>query len=273
MVFSFHHLKVDYKGGEKWALMDPDFKALRDLLCKWQEGMQAGGAWNALFWCNHDQPRAVSRFGDDKKYWKESAKMLATLIHMMRGTPYIYQGEEIGMTNAGYTSIEQYQDVESTNYFAILRSEGKSVEEALHIIGERSRDNGRTPMQWDASEFAGFTTGTPWLGIPANHSYINVETEEKDSDSILAYYKKLVQLRKDKEIIADGEIRFLETGTADLIAYERTLGDEKLTVFCNLRGYEVPAPGMPDGEILISNYAGEFGAGVLRPFEARVIVG
>ena len=128
-------------------------------------------------------------------------------------------------------------------------------------------------MQWDASEFAGFTTGQPWLGIPANHSCINVETEEKDSDSILAYYKKLVQLRKDKEIIADGEIRFLETGTADLIAYERTLGDEKLTVFCNLRGYEVPAPGMPDGEILISNYAGEFGAGVLRPFEARVIVG
>ena len=273
MVFSFHHLKVDYKGGEKWALMDPDFGALRDLFCKWQEGMQEGGAWNALFWCNHDQPRAVSRFGDDGKYWKESAKMLGVLIHLMRGTPYIYQGEEIGMTNAGYTSIDQYGDVESTNYFDILCKEGKTPEEALHIIGERSRDNGRTPMQWDASEYAGFTTGTPWLGIPANHSYINVEEEEKDSDSILAYYKKLVQLRKDKEIIADGEIRFLETDTADLIAYERTLGDEKLTVFCNLRGCEVPAPGMPEGEILISNYAGGYGAGVLRPFEARVIAG
>ena len=230
MVFSFHHLKVDYKGGEKWALMDPDFKALRDLLCKWQEGMQAGGAWNALFWCNHDQPRAVSRFGDDRKYWKESAKMLATLIHMMRGTPYIYQGEEIGMTNAGYTSIDQYRDVESTNYYDILCAEGKSAEEALHIIGERSRDNGRTPMQWDASEFAGFTTGEPWLSIPANHSYINVETEERDEDSILAYYKKLVQLRKDHEIIADGDIHFLETGTDDVIAYERTLGEEKLTI-------------------------------------------
>lgn len=178
MVFSFHHLKVDYKGGEKWALMDPDFKALRDLFCKWQEGMQNGGAWNALFWCNHDQPRAVSRFGDDKKYWKESAKMLSVLIHLMRGTPYIYQGEEIGMTNAGYTSIDQYGDVENTNYFAILCGEGKSPEEALHIIGERSRDNGRTPMQWDDSEFAGFTTGTPWLGIPANHTYINVASEE-----------------------------------------------------------------------------------------------
>ena len=274
MVFSFHHLKVDYKGGEKWALMDPDFKALRDLLCKWQEGMQAGGAWNALFWCNHDQPRAVSRFGDDRKYWKESAKMLATLIHMMRGTPYIYQGEEIGMTNAGYTSIDQYRDVESTNYFDILCAEGKSAEEALHIIGERSRDNGRTPMQWDASEYAGFTTGEPWLSIPANHSYINVESEEKDDDSILAYYKKLVQLRKDHEIIADGDIRFLETGTDDVIAYERTLGDEKLTAYCNLRGYEVPFADLAKGEILLSNYAaGELKDSALKPYEARVVVG
>ena len=273
MVFSFHHLKVDYKGGEKWALMDPDFKALRDLLCKWQEGMQAGGAWNALFWCNHDQPRAVSRFGDDRKYWKESAKMLATLIHMMRGTPYIYQGEEIGMTNAGYTSIDQYRDVESTNYFAILRAEGKSEEEALHIIGERSRDNGRTPMQWDASVFAGFTAGEPWLGIPANHSYINVESEEKDDDSILAYYKKLVQLRKEHEIIADGDIRFLETGTDDVIAYERTLGDEKLTVYCNLRGHEVPFADLVKGEILITNYAAEeLKDNALKPYEARVAV-
>ena len=273
MVFSFHHLKVDYKGGEKWALMDPDFKALRDLLCKWQEGMQAGGAWNALFWCNHDQPRAVSRFGDDRKYWKESAKMLATLIHMMRGTPYIYQGEEIGMTNAGYTSIDQYRDVESTNYYDILCAEGKSAEEALHIIGERSRDNGRTPMQWDASEFAGFTTGEPWLSIPANHSYINVETEERDEDSILAYYKKLVQLRKDHEIIADGDIHFLETGTDDVIAYERTLGEEKLTVYCNLREYEVPFADLAEGEVMISNYAAdELSDNMLKPYEARVIV-
>ena len=273
MVFSFHHLKVDYKGGEKWALMDPDFKALRDLLCKWQEGMQAGGAWNALFWCNHDQPRAVSRFGDDRKYWKESAKMLATLIHMMRGTPYIYQGEEIGMTNAGYTSIDQYRDVESTNYYDILCAEGKSAEEALHIIGERSRDNGRTPMQWDASEFAGFTTGEPWLSIPANHSYINVETEEGDEDSILAYYKKLVQLRKDHEIIADGDIHFLETGTDDVIAYERTLGEEKLTVYCNLRGTEVPNAYSAKGDILICNYAVEdVTDSTLKPYEARVIV-
>ena len=274
MVFSFHHLKVDYKGGDKWALMAPDMKALRDLFKKWQEGMQEGGAWNALFWCNHDQPRAVSRFGDDKNYWKESAKMLAVLTHMMRGTPYIYQGEEIGMTNAGYTSIEEYGDVESINYYKILLEEGKSSEEALHIIGERSRDNGRTPMQWDGSEQAGFTTGTPWLKIPDNHSYINVASEEQDPDSILAFYKMLVQFRKDSEIVADGEIRFLDTETDDVIAYERTLKGEKLTVVCNMRGFDVPAPelaGLEGRRLLISNYVNAKETGVLRPYEARVI--
>ena len=274
MVFSFHHLKVDYKGGDKWALMAPDMKALRDLFKKWQEGMQEGGAWNALFWCNHDQPRAVSRFGDDKNYWKESAKMLAVLTHMMRGTPYIYQGEEIGMTNAGYTSIEEYGDVESINYYKILLEEGKSSEEALHIIGERSRDNGRTPMQWDGSEQAGFTAGKPWLRIPDNHSYINVASEEQDPDSILAFYKMLVQFRKDSEIVADGEIRFLDTGTDDVIAYERTLKDEKLTVVCSMRGFDVPAPelaGLEGRRLLISNYVNAKETGVLRPYEARVI--
>ena len=274
MVFSFHHLKVDYKGGDKWALMAPDMKALRDLFKKWQEGMQEGGAWNALFWCNHDQPRAVSRFGDDKNYWKESAKMLAVLTHMMRGTPYIYQGEEIGMTNAGYTSIEEYGDVESINYYKILLEEGKSSEEALHIIGERSRDNGRTPMQWDGSEQAGFTAGKPWLRIPDNHSYINVASEEQDPDSILAFYKMLVQFRKDSEIVADGEIRFLDTGTDDVIAYERTLKGEKLTVVCSMRGFDVPAPavaGLEGRKVLISNYANAGENGVLRPYEARVI--
>ena len=274
MVFSFHHLKVDYKGGDKWALMAPDMKALRDLFKKWQEGMQEGGAWNALFWCNHDQPRAVSRFGDDKNYWKESAKMLAVLTHMMRGTPYIYQGEEIGMTNAGYTSIEEYGDVESINYYKILLGEGKSSEEALHIIGERSRDNGRTPMQWDGSEQAGFTAGKPWLRIPDNHSYINVASEEQDPDSILAFYKMLVQFRKDSEIVADGEIRFLDTETDDVIAYERTLKGEKLTVVCSMRGFDVPAPelaGLEGRKVLISNYVNAKETGVLRPYEARVI--
>ena len=281
MVFSFHHLKVDYKDGQKWALMDPDFNELRRLFIKWQEGMQDGSAWNAVFWCNHDQPRAVSRFGDDKKYWKESAKMLGALIHLMRGTPYIYEGEEIGITNPGYTDISQYQDVESTNYYRILmEEEGKTREEALEIIGARSRDNGRTPMQWDGSEKAGFTTGTPWLGIPANHTYINVEDESKDPDSVLAFYKKLVALRKEQEIIADGQIRFTDAGNDNIISYVRTLNGQTLSVFCNLRGTDQPlgepfkAPG---GKILISNYenAGaekDIEIKTLRPFEAAAVL-
>lgn len=281
MVFSFHHLKVDYKNGEKWALMEPDFNALRNLFVKWQEGMQEGHAWNAVFWCNHDQPRAVSRFGDDGRYWKESAKMLAALIHLMRGTPYIYQGEEIGMTNAGYTDISQYQDVESTNYYRILMEEGKSSEEALRIIGERSRDNGRTPMQWDGTENAGFGTGTPWLGIPANHTTINVETEKKDPDSIYAFYKKLVALRKQYEIIADGTIRFTDAGNDNIISYERVLNGQKLTVLCNLRGTE-QAPGTPfetpGGRLLIGNYADRDASSAaekitaLRPYETVAVL-
>ena len=281
MVFSFHHLKVDYKNGEKWALMEPDFNALRNLFVKWQEGMQEGHAWNAVFWCNHDQPRAVSRFGDDGRYWKESAKMLAALIHLMRGTPYIYQGEEIGMTNAGYTDISQYQDVESTNYYRILMEEGKSSEEALRIIGERSRDNGRTPMQWDGTENAGFGAGTPWLGIPANHTAINVEAEQKDPDSIYAFYKKLVALRKQYEIIADGTIRFTDAGNDNIISYERVLNGQKLTVLCNLRGTE-QAPGTPfeapGGRLLIGNYADRDASSAaekitaLRPYETVAVL-
>ena len=282
MVFSFHHLKVDYKNGQKWALMEPDFNELRRLFVKWQEGMQDGNAWNAVFWCNHDQPRAVSRFGDDKKYWKESAKMLASLIHLMRGTPYIYEGEELGITNPGYTDISQYQDVESTNYYRILmEEEGRSREEALEIIGARSRDNGRTPMQWDGSEKAGFTDGTPWLGIPANHSYINVEAEQKDPDSILNYYKKLVALRKEYEIIADGEIRFTDAGNENIISYDRMLDGQKLSVFCNLRGTEQAlgtAFEAPAGKILIGNYADTAASDQavriesLRPFETKAVL-
>ncbi|MBQ6590195.1 MAG: alpha,alpha-phosphotrehalase [Lachnospiraceae bacterium] len=258
MVFSFHHLKVDYRGGDKWSLMEPDFAELRRLFVKWQEGMQAGDAWNAVFWCNHDQPRAVSRFGDDDRYWKESAKMLALLTHLMRGTPYIYEGEEIGMTNAGYSSIGQYRDVESTNYYRILTEEkGLTDAEALEILAARSRDNGRTPMQWDGSEYAGFSNSEPWLGIPANHSYINVEVEKKDPDSIYSFYKKLIALRKEHEIIADGSIRFTDAGNDNILSYVRELDGTKLHVFCNLRGTDqaLAAPyGIPGGRLLIGNY-------------------
>ncbi|MBR2654454.1 MAG: alpha,alpha-phosphotrehalase [Lachnospiraceae bacterium] len=276
MVFSFHHLKIDYLNGQKWALKAPDYAELRALFKKWQEGMQDANAWNALFWCNHDQPRAVSRFGDDKNYWKESARSLAMLIHLMRGTPYIYQGEELGMTNAYFTDINQYRDVESTNYFRILTEGGTSKEEALDIIAARSRDNGRTPMQWDGTAGAGFTTGTPWLGIPDNHVTINAKAEENDPTSIYAFYKELVRLRKEMEIIADGQIRYLDSGHDSVLAYERTYGQEKLTVVCSLAGEELllSEPISLEGKkVLLSSYLDEPTGTVtaLRPYESIAI--
>ncbi len=273
MAFSFHHLKIDYDHGEKWALKAPDFGELKALFKKWQEGMQAENGWNAVFWCNHDQPRAVSRFGDNGEYWEKSAKALALLIHMMRGTPYIYQGEEIGMKNAGYTTIEEYRDVESTNYYEILLNEGKTPEEALHIIGERSRDNGRTPMQWDESELAGFTSGTPWLGLPKDRTGISVQAQEGDPSSILSFYKTLAALRKQHDIIADGTIRFLDTEEDDVLVYEREHEGQKLLVVCSLSAQEKTLKETFDTngmKLLISNYD-EKNADVitaLRPFEA-----
>ena len=190
MCFSFHHLKVDFKDGNKFALMPPNLKMLRDYFSEWQEKMSDAGGWNAVFWCNHDQPRAVSRFCSDKTYWKQAAKMLALLIHFMRGTPYIFQGEEIGTPNAGFTSIDQYQDVESKNYYRILIDQGKTKEAALKILAERSRDNGRTPMLWDESENKGFSTSEPWLLQPIINENISVASQQEE-DSILYFYKKL----------------------------------------------------------------------------------
>ncbi len=189
MVFNFHHLKVDYKDGDKWSLMDFDFIKLKNLFNHWQVGMEEGNAWNAVFWCNHDQPRIVSRFGDDNKYHKESAKMLATSIHLLRGTPYIYQGEEIGMTNCYYDTINSYRDVESINFYNILKSEGKTKEEIIKILQAKSRDNSRSPMQWDNSGNAGFTKEEPWIEICKNYKSINVENSLKDKDSIFITIK------------------------------------------------------------------------------------
>ena len=278
MCFNFHHLKVDYKDGDKWKLKEPDLGELKRLFTEWQEGMEEAGGWNAVFWCNHDQPRAVSRFGDDRKYWKESAKTLAIVAHMFRGTPYVYQGEELGMTNPRYSDISQYRDVESINYYKILQERGASKEEALAVLGERSRDNGRTPMQWKAGPNAGFTDGEPWIGIPENYSYINVEEENKDEDSILSCYKKLIWLRKEHRVIAEGDIGFIYRDHPQVLAYRRRTEEEELIVLANMTGREAAlAPAFDAGgwELLTASWKeapaqveGEIR--MLRPFESQV---
>ncbi len=234
MCFNFHHLKVDYKNGNKWELMEPDRMALKKLFEDWQLRMQEANGWNALFWCNHDQPRIVSRYGEEGRYWKESAKMLAAAIHLMRGTPYIYQGEEIGMTNPHFRQISQYRDVESLNYHQILLKQGKTEEEALAILAARSRDNGRTPMQWSAGPKGGFTDGTPWIGMADNYPQINVEAQLEDPDSIYHFYKELVRLRGEKAVVSEGSIEFFETEDLDVLAYRRRYGEQELVVLAHL---------------------------------------
>lgn len=278
MCFNFHHLKVDYKDGNKWELKKPDYKKLKELFATWQTEMEKQNGWNAVFWCNHDQPRIVSRFGDEKKYWKESAKMLGTCIHLLRGTPYIYQGEELGMTNPGYQTISEYRDVESINYYKILVSQGKTEEEALKILGQRSRDNGRTPMQWSGKKYAGFSEQTPWISIPSNYKEINVEAEEQDPDSVLNYYRKLVRLRKEYPVIQEGSIDFLCQDQEGIFAYERVLGKQRLVVYHNLTEEEIPLP-MPvevsEGTLLLENYPQKYaGERVvsLRPYECFAVL-
>lgn len=278
MCFNFHHLKVDYKDGNKWELMESDYMELKVIFEKWQMGMQRGNAWNALFWCNHDQPRSVSRFGNEGEYWKESAKMLAGMIHLMRGTPYIYQGEEIGMTNPHYTSIEQYADVESRNYYEILLNEGKTKEEALEILAARSRDNSCTPMQWTDERYCGFSDTKPWIPVSDNFEKINVKKQKQDRDSILEFYKKLIMLRKEKEVIARGNIEFMEVENAGVLAYTRCLDKQKLLVCCNFRDVESQMEFTQEwksGRKILGNYEenhkNNYKVLTLRPYEIIVL--
>ena len=277
MCFSFHHLKVDYKNGNKWELQPCDFMALKNLLNKWQIGMEEGNGWNALFWCNHDQPRVLSRFGDDKNYPTESAEMLATMIHLMRGTPYVYQGEEIGMTNAYFEDISQYKDVESLNYFKILKDEGIPEDEVYEILRCRSRDNSRTPMQWDKSENAGFTTGTPWIEVNKNYKIINADNAVKNKNSVFHYYKKLIALRKENDVIVYGSYKPEMQDNTNVFAYSREYEGKKLFVVCNFYGTETKIS-LPDEfvgkEILISNYkdAKAEKEVTLRPFETFAVI-
>ena len=271
MVFTFHHLKVDYKNMKKWELQPVDFMQFKKLMNTWQSSMEEKGAWPSLFLNNHDQPRALSRFGDDKNYPKESAKMLATFTHLMRGTPYIYQGEEIGMTNAYFTDISQYKDVESTNIFELLKQEGKSEEEIYHILQERSRDNSRTPMQWDASLNAGFSKAKPWLQVQDNYRSVNVENALKDEDSIYYWYKKLIQLRKGYKVVQEGSYTPLFEEDDQILAFERKLKDESLIVICNFYGKEKKIVFNTNGyKILMSNYKGSSIVD-LRPYETVVL--
>lgn len=273
MVFQFHHLKVDYKDKQKWELQPFDFMELKHLFDTWQIGMQEHNAWNALFWCNHDQPRIVSRFGNDQQYHVESAKMLATAIHMMRGTPYIYQGEEIGMTNAYFTDIHEYRDVESINYFHILKAEGKDEKEIYHILQERSRDNSRTPMQWNQEAQAGFTKGTPWLQVIHNYKEINVEKQMHQEGSILEYYRELIRLRKAYPIIAKGSYEPLLQDHPKVFAYKRVYENTSMIVLNNFYETETKVQLTEKGyKVLLSNYpyADMEETMILRSYETRV---
>ena len=276
MVFSFHHLKVDFVGNEKWVLVPADFQKLKEILFSWQVGMAEHNAWNAVFWCNHDQPRVVSRFGDEGEYWKQSAKMLAGVIHCLRGTPYLYQGEELGMTNAHFSRLSQYRDVESLNHFQILRDRGMSAESASQILKVHSRDNARTPMQWDDSHNAGFTGGEPWIEVNPNYRTINARAQVGDPDSIFSYYKSLIRLRREYDVIANGNFAPLDQEHPAVLAYQRSTQREELLCINNFfrRPCVWRCPKALDSyEILLSNYPVSLQGQELslRPYESMIL--
>ncbi len=280
MTFQFEHMFLDAAsaGSGKWDVVPWSLIELKKIMSNWQIVLHNRG-WNANYLCNHDQPRSVSRFGNDMVCRVPSAKMLATFIHTLEGTPYIYQGEEIGMTNVAFDSIDEYRDVETLNYYEEKMMQGVPEEEIMRAIHKKSRDNARTPMQWDETENAGFTTGSPWLKVNSNYMEINVVRAMKDPDSIYHYYKKLIALRKKHKVIVYGEYKLLLPLHEEIYAYTRTLENEQLLVILNFFGHE-PIFEMPDGmdpqgmELLISNFEPKKGEDLsnlkLRPYEARV---
>lgn len=278
MVFQFEHMDVDSdeKAG-KWTTRKMDLRNLKKILTRWQKGLQ-DIAWNSLYWENHDQPRSVSRFGNDSDEYREiSAKMLATCIHMMQGTPYVYQGEELGMTNCPFNTLDNFRDLESINAFHELTEQGKMTEEdMMAAIGYKGRDNARTPMQWDDSVYAGFSTATPWIMVNPNYTKINAKDQINREDSVFKYYQKLIKLRHESELIVYGTYDLILDDDKDIYAYIRTLGDEKLIVYCNFsentREVELPEE-FTNGKVLISNYidAKVNHKITLRPYEAIVI--
>ncbi|MBF9285521.1 alpha,alpha-phosphotrehalase [Staphylococcus epidermidis] len=272
-VFNFHHLKVDYKDGEKWTNEKYDFLKLKKILMEWQVGIHNGGGWNAIFWCNHDQPRVVSRFGDDTNELNRqaSAKMLAIALHMLQGTPYIYQGEEIGMTDPHYTSIQKYRDVESLNAYTHLKEEGIPEEEILTILSQKSRDNSRTPIQWNQNENAGFTSGTPWIDLPNNIDAINVEDAISNKDSVLHVYRQLIKLRHYYDIITYGDIEPLYMDHPQLFIYRRNYKNDSWLIIANFSNETVRIPDDLDivGDIIIQS--GTILDNKISPYGAIVI--
>ena len=274
MVFQFEHIGLDQKeGGEKWDLAPLPFKKLKKIMAHWQNELYNCG-WNSLFWDNHDLPRIVSRWGNDREYRVESAKMLAILLHGMQGTPYIYQGEELGMTNVQY-DIEDYKDCEIINMYHERLEKGYSKDEIMKSIYAKGRDNARTPMQWDDSANAGFTTGTPWIKVNDNYDKINAKSQVDDPDSIFSCYKKLVQLRKDYPVFVDGKFTLLLEDDENIFAYSRKNEEKTMIVVCNFFDKEIPmslAKECEGMEVLISNYKDTSDMSVLRPYEARMYI-
>lgn len=281
MVFQFEHMDIGNGEFGKWHKNSFKLTELKRIMTKWQKGLENNG-WNSLYWNNHDQPRVVSRFGDDKKYWNKSAKMLATCLHMMQGTPYIYQGEEIGMTNVAFEKLSDYKDIEILNaYEDLVVKKGRSHEEMMQGIYDRGRDNARTPMQWNDSENGGFTLGTPWIKVNPNYKSINVEEEINNEDSILNYYKKLIKIRKDNEIVVYGKYDLLLEESEEIYSYMRTLNNERLLVICSFSKEETTFNLPSEVEynskkLLIGNYDVCIDEQLenikLRPYECRVYI-
>ena len=273
MVFQFEHICLDQQEGkEKWDLAPLPFHKFKEVWNKWQTELYGCG-WNSLFWDNHDLPRIVSRWGDEGQYREESAKMLATLLHGMQGTPYIYQGEELGMTNVKY-ELEEYRDIELFGMYKERRAQGYTHEELMESIYAKTRDNARTPMQWDTTEQAGFTTGKPWMKVNPNYTEINAAEQVDCEDSIFNYYRKLIQLRKELPVLTDGKFTMLDMDHDQIFAYLRDNGEDKLLVVCNFYGNTVDyavSEKAEDLELLIGNYTEEnMQTDVLRPYEARI---
>lgn len=273
MVFQFEHVGLDQQvGKEKWDLAPLDLTKLKEVLSKWQTSLGNEG-WNSLFWNNHDLPRIVSRWGNDQQYRVESAKMFAILLHMMKGTPYIYQGEEIGMTNYPISDISEAEDIETINMYHERIEKGYTKEEIIRSINTKGRDNARTPMQWDDSPNGGFTTGTPWLHVNPNYQTINVEQALTDSSSIFYTYQQLIALRKEHDVIVWGEYELVQTST-EIFAYLRSLGDEKWLIACNLSEQSQTLSVPKSKEIILTNYElteVPVGEVTMRPYEAFVL--